>query len=265
MEIIEIKSLEQYVRTVVELTEMGEMIIYRGQCIDKELKPGIIRDPMFDLEVILDRERKIMNEFKLKATPYLDFQPENELEWMAIAQHHGLKTRLLDWTENALAALWFCVDGIPYEREIGLQGVVWLLNFHDTDEYFVSKKDYTRPYDIAYTKVFRPKYISKRIIAQSGLFTLHKLMDRKKFCVPFESNNRYKEMLSKLEIKYEKFEEIKAQLISCGVNSTTLFPDMNGLSNSLNHKFQIGEHFLESTMVKLKNIKKLLNANTHKT
>ena len=68
-------------------------------------------------------EKEILNRFKLRATSEAHFTPENDYEWMMLAQHYGLPTRLLDWTENPLIALYFTT-----KPEIDNKGIVKQIN-----------------------------------------------------------------------------------------------------------------------------------------
>ena len=70
-------------------------------------------------EYSLAREQAIFDQFKREALPFLPIRPANNWEWLALAQHHGVPTRLLDWSESPSVSLFFAVWGND-EEDAGL-------------------------------------------------------------------------------------------------------------------------------------------------
>lgn len=84
------------------------------------------------MSVVLNDEWLMLADFMHLATPWMDHSPANVWEWMILAQHHGLPTRLLDWTLNPRVALYFAVGRNEDEHQ-DVDGVLWLFRFHARD------------------------------------------------------------------------------------------------------------------------------------
>jgi hypothetical protein len=221
----EITSLSQFVQ-FVEDNCTHENVLFRGQREDKRLLPRIAR---LKLKVgVIAAERVMLEDFKRQALPFLESTPESDWDWLALAQHHGMATRLLDWTLNPLAALWFTVES-PAINEAS--GVVWMFQVEEKD--FVKPGDKSEPFAGDRTRVFRPRHITRRIIAQSGWFTSHKYLDDKEKFIALELNKRYKDRLTKVAIPAAAFSDLRRDLDRCGVNAAALYGDIDGLCRQI--------------------------------
>lgn len=208
--------------------------LFRGQKVDEPLIPRIARLKAKGKR--LKNEQLMMKDFERQQLPFTEFEPRDEWDLLALAQHHGLPTRLLDWTYSALAGLWFCVNKMPKLDAQGnpLNGVVWVLKSKSEDFLIFPAKE--SPYDKGRTKVFRPRTISRRIMAQSGVFTCHKPTKTGRF-VKLEINPVYKKRLIKVSISGKHFSKIREDLMANGVSSLSLFPDLDGLTAHLARRY----------------------------
>lgn len=213
-----IKSLHEYIELISQKFEYG--FIYRGvENIEKHLLiPSIGRYLEIYIENGFDKSKLLKDEsdaFRIFYKEGLkDEKLENYWQWLALAQHHGLATRLLDWSYNPNVALFFCVAKASNE-----DGAVYIL---DRESEFLSVKEENEldPLQIKNQKVYLPSHVTERIRAQSGLFTISPDPT-----IPLEKN-----VVARIRVNKDCKQEIKLMLNKIGVHEKTLFPDIDGLS-----------------------------------
>lgn len=234
-ETLKIDSFQSYLDTVSEYGDIiqQDVCLFRGQTCDKNLIPSLGRLPLDNIQKF---EKNIFEDFRKRYLAYCSKTFNNEFDLLALGQHFGLPTRLLDWTESALVALWFAT-----EKDItGDYSVVWM--FLPNEEDILDKQEES-PFTVRSTKVFCPNHISERITAQSGWFTCHKLMVNDNKFLRFENLRKYKDKLFKLVIPKTIHPEVRVKLNILGVNSSTVYPDLTGLSRHLKWKNLKAERF----------------------
>ena len=236
----EITNLSTYLKYLQQEKKAEEKngnkadFIFRGQPVDKPLRPKLTR--VVSKGERLNIEKLIFKEFKRTCVALTDLEPRSAWDFLSLAQHHGLPTRLLDWTYSALAGLWFAVGKEPAQDEQGkdLSGVVWALKTRKED--FIDEESAKSPFEIRRTKIYRPRIIARRIAAQGGIFTVHR-MSEDESVVRLENNKHLKERLIKFIIPPTAFPLIRQQLNGCGVHHFTLFPDLVGLCDYLEWRY----------------------------
>jgi hypothetical protein len=226
-----INSVSEFIEGLQGLAHIKDnlVMLFRGQeCANWDLVPSIGRIKSYN---ILNCEHDLFQEFKRFAHPYASGEIlNNEWNTLALAQHHGLPTRLLDWTTNPLIALWFAFQNEFIDCKDG-ERAVWLFIAgpeHDVD---ISSS----PFNHSVIKAFKPNHITKRIIAQHGWFTAHEYDEVTGFSI-LGDNPDYKKILWKFVFKDHLRTNILSSLDLLGINNYTVFPDLDGLSKHLKWK-----------------------------
>jgi FRG domain len=193
----------------------GAPVIYRGvKSLDYKLVPKIGRYKKPRTHDRLKDDKYILTLFRQQATPYLVVKPENDWEWLALAQHHGLPTRLMDWSRNPLVAAYFAVEDNHNDDSVvyAYRSKTHISLIRDGDPFSRSK-----------TGKFVPRHITRRITAQAGLFTIHPDPEK-----PFDDPS-----IDRLIVRKSCRKELKYILYKYGIHRATLFPDLDGLSRHI--------------------------------
>lgn len=163
---------------------------------------------------------------------------EDDWERLSFMQHHGVPTRLLDWTENLNVAIYFAVaysmvkkTGDPY---------IWVLNPYKLNELFCKKRvifdavdrvgysyykaalDRQFPHDTPLA--MKPAWSNKRIRAQSGAFTIHGNQE-----APLEELVS-REVAERVGIDHSAVESVRAKILGEGINDYSIMGGPEGLA-----------------------------------
>jgi hypothetical protein len=192
-------------------------------------------------------ERDLLKQFRRHAYEHFGRIP-SPWETLFLARHHGLPTRLLDWTSNPLVALYFAAfyDDEPpansedHERSAhaksNLHGTIWAIQpRHKISELdiFNESRD---PLEISGIKLLFPFNPTPRMTAQSGIFTLHG--DPRTDVVqcagkPYRPGDLDLLKLTRWTVERSSKAAIILDLERLSINSRTLFPDLEGLARGL--------------------------------
>lgn len=217
--------------------------IYRGQRDESwSLMPVIGR---FDVDELGYEnwpvfEEDLLEQFRKYSLPYLNHVPNNILEWMIVARHHNLPTRLLDWTTNPLKALFFAVKDKKHKE---IDSALWVYDvtmWHEGVSQEVLFNTFEGMKEIRMPEVYYPDHINPRIIAQEGCFTIHPLPETNATLEPVEKLDTFTNYagetvkgrgdLIKLIIPYSQISSMQRDLIHFGISYKSLFPDLDGVA-----------------------------------
>ena len=202
-------------------------------------------------------EEHILRNFIRYSRPYFPTPPENEWELLVAAQHHGLPTRLLDWSYSPLVAAHFAT---LEPRVPECDRVVWRLDWHAVHRHFGlpelalliqdlgrlaahfgdegrrrTEHEFTpwtlfaaRERAAAFACMLEPPSLDARIVAQAAAFTLCSSTSQ-----PFDRfllDHGLGHTLTKLVVPADEVARLRDQLDLASVDERRLFPDLDGVA-----------------------------------
>ena len=241
----EIRGLSEYLAVFDYLfSRPNDVFWFRGHnSVEWDLCPSALRFDSADqrvraLQSLRDFRR--LQEYRLPKAP----RAEESFKWLQLAQHYGLPTRLLDWTQSPTVALYFAIteadsDGIVYAmnpRELNHLSVPkHHPNVIDPDEHGSVLEPYLRLDGRESSRglktiAVQPTWNSDRIILQQGMFTLH----GSRFCL----DNAQAPSLVGIPILHQHKAAIAHQLERIGVAEMFIFPEPEHVCNFLKRKIE---------------------------
>ncbi len=225
-----------------------------------------LSDKTYDLKTSLMRlggkywevERHLLRNFRKYAQTENVELNYSDWKWLTIGQHHGLPTRLLDWTYSPFVALHFVTQNIQrYDRD----GVIWCVDYtrahkkipqilkrqqqHTRSNVFTigmieraanNLNSFDKLDSSDFILFFEPPSMDERIVNQFALFSV---ISNPKLAVDswLLSNHSNQEIFKRIVIPKEIKWEIRDKLDQANITERVLFPGLDGLATWLNRHY----------------------------
>lgn len=223
-----------------------------------DLNPTLLRAPFpNEPNKLVNIENGLWVEFRLRSKPLLGYHVANAWSALLIMQQYGFPTRLLDWSRSLGVAAYFAVrnldvheDGVVWimaaKHLMELRGVpgAWRTVINDPSIEKLSLRVDDKNMDIFMNQTpvpLSPDQMVDRMIAQSGIYTLHSFEKDSLEKLAIEDAKIHKDacFLHKILIPGCAKEGIRSELsVLAGISEETIFPDLEGFARDFVNQYK---------------------------
>jgi hypothetical protein len=204
------------------------------------------------------RESRAMRIFRRKAHIYLHDRTalEDDLRCLALMQHHGASTRLLDFTKSPFVAAFFALENASRDVAVFALNTPGLWNAAPSFDPSLTRSRIDPRVAGNFERYFtgnklpliwfgEPSEMDSRLVAQSGLFVVPGVLDQP-LDVILDGYGGSESLLTKFILPLEMRESAMRALYRMNVTYATLFPDLDGLARSVSYELEaIWERLVE--------------------
>lgn len=245
-----ITTLQEYIAEVESLAQ--GYCLSRGQSKDYPLLPGALRRDSEEKRLYSKATVNcFLDDFKINAPMYME-KPgiiSSDYDYMVLAQHYGVPTRLLDFTYSHMISLMFAVeDAFSYDDADEGNSVVWFLNPYELNRKSLNRnelvnisegeqilfEDKELPIAVAVNKN------NQRIVAQNGTFVFFQ-----KDADALEKNETADDYLLKIMIPHKDAKNILKSLYLLGMRFSNIYPELSSISKDIILKHNVMQFIQE--------------------
>jgi hypothetical protein len=204
------------------------------------------------------REARAMRIFRRKAHIYLSDRAalDDDLRCLALMQHHGAATRLLDFTKSPFVAAFFALESASRDVAVFALNTPALWYSAPTFDPSLTRSMIDPRVPANFERYFagntlpvlwfgEPSEMDSRLVAQSGLFVVPGVLDQP-LDVILDGYGGSEPLLTKFILPLTMRDEAMRALYRMNVTYATLFPDLDGLARSVSYELEaIWERLVE--------------------